>query len=106
MPRRKSAVDANQPEIVAALRGVGATVQHLHILGQGCPDILVGFRGVNYLMEIKDGSKPPSRRKLTDDELAWHLQWRGLVCTVKSVDEAITVIGCGIVEIPLVGVIT
>ena len=37
-------VDANQPEIVKALRGVGATVQHLHKVGQGCPDLMVGWR--------------------------------------------------------------
>ena len=52
MPAR---VDANQPVIVAALRAIGATVQHLHAVGQGCPDILVGYDGVNFLMEIKDG---------------------------------------------------
>lgn len=44
-------VDANQPEIVAALHAVGATVQHLHEVGHGCPDILVGFRGKNYLID-------------------------------------------------------
>ena len=44
-------VDANQPEIVAALRAAGATVQHLHEVGQGCPDILAGFRGRNYLID-------------------------------------------------------
>ena len=50
MPKR---VDMNQPEIVADLRGIGATVQHLHMVGKGCPDILVGFRGNNWLFEIK-----------------------------------------------------
>lgn len=38
MPRRKARVDANQSEVVAALRAVGATVQHLHMVGGGCPD--------------------------------------------------------------------
>lgn len=93
--RRAANIDANQPEIVAALRGVGCTVQHLHTVGKGCPDILVGKNGVNILMEIKDGSKPPSRRGLTDDEARWHQVWRGQVCTVNSVEEALGVVGAG-----------
>lgn len=92
--RRAAKVDGNQRQIVAALRGVGCSVQHLHAVGQGCPDILVGKNGVNVLMEIKDGSLPPSRRALTDDEAEWHQLWRGQVCTVNSVDEALAVMGC------------
>jgi hypothetical protein len=95
MARRAAAVDANQPEVVKALRRVGATVQHLHTVGKGCPDILVGYQGQNFLLEIKDGNKPPSRRKLTDDEAAWHEAWRGEVWTVHSADEALYAIGCG-----------
>jgi hypothetical protein len=91
--RRAARVDANQPEIVAALRQVGASVQHLHHVGQGCPDILVGFQGINYLMEIKDGSKPPSRRRLTKDEADWFAQWNGQASIVENVDDALRVIG-------------
>jgi Holliday junction resolvase len=82
-------VDANQREIVAALRGVGCTVQHLHTVGQGCPDILVGCRGTNLLMELKDHRRPPSARKLTPDEVEWHERWRGQVVVVSSVEEAL-----------------
>lgn len=89
---RKASADANQPGIVKALRGVGATVQHLHKVGEGCPDILVGYRGVNTLIEIKDGSKPPSARKLTKPQVKWHAEWKGQVCVVTSVDEALQVV--------------
>lgn len=82
-------MDANQREIVAALRGVGCTVQHLHTVGQGCPDILVGYRGINILMELKDHRRPPSARKLTPDEVAWHERWRGQVVVVSRVEEAL-----------------
>ena len=68
MPKR---VDMNQPEIVADLRGIGATVQHLHMVGHGCPDILVGFRGNNWLFEIKTKAG-----KLTPDEITWHNEWK------------------------------
>lgn len=91
--RRASKVDANQPQIVAALRDVGASVQPLHAVGKGCPDLLAGFRGVNYLLEVKDGSLPPSARKLTDAQAEWHPSWRGNVVVVNSVDEALEAIG-------------
>jgi hypothetical protein len=86
-------VDANQRAIVAALRDVGASVEHLHTLGEGAPDLLVGFRGVNTLLEVKDGSKPPSRRRLTPDEATWHAAWRGQVTVVETIDEALAAIG-------------
>jgi hypothetical protein len=87
--RRAAKVDANQADIVAALRKIGASVQPLHSVGQGCPDILVGWRGMNTILEIKDGRKPPSARKLTDDQVIWHEGWRGQVAVVETVEQAI-----------------
>ena len=87
--RRAAKVDANQESIVAALRKIGATVQLLHAVGQGCPDILVGWRGMNTILEIKDGKKPPSARKLTEDQEKWHAAWRGQVTVVETVEQAI-----------------
>ncbi len=80
-------VDRNQGDIVRWLRQYGATVQPLHAQGQGCPDLLVGWRGRNLLFELKDGQLPPSARRLTPDEARWHRDWRGQVCTVGSWDE-------------------
>ena len=91
--RRAARVDDNQTEIVKDLRGVYATVTHLHAVGDGCPDILVGYKGINYLMEIKDGDKPPSDRKLTKPQVAWHRDWRGTVHVVLSSQEAFAVLG-------------
>lgn len=89
-------IDANQPQIVKDLRQVGCTVQSLAGVGKGCPDLLVGFRGRNYLMEVKDGRRPPSERRLTPDEQEWHLAWRGLpVSIVESVADALETIGVG-----------
>ena len=87
--RRAAKKDANHVEIVAALRKAGATVVDLGAVGHGVPDLLIGHRGKTMLMEIKDGNKPPSARKLTPDEAAWHESWRGQVAIVESVDEAI-----------------
>jgi hypothetical protein len=92
MPRRAAKVDANQRVIVDVLRANGASVTHTHQIGKGFPDIVVGYRGNNYLMEIKDGDKAPSQRKLTPDEEAWHLGWRGTVNIVDSPERALEVI--------------
>ena len=86
MPKK---VDKNQVEIVAALRKMGASVQHLHAVGKGCPDILAGIKNQNILIEIKDGKKPLSKQKLTPAQIKWHTEWRGQVSIVKSVDDAI-----------------
>ena len=58
-------IDDNQEGIVAALREAGATVQSTAAVGSGCPDLIVGYEGRNFLLEVKDGEKPPSRRALT-----------------------------------------
>lgn len=68
--RARPRIDANQPDIVKALRKMGAFVQSLAAVGDGCPDLLVGFRGKTYLIEVKDGDKPPSKRALTPAEAA------------------------------------
>lgn len=89
MPKR---TDYNQPKIVEALRAVGATVQTLHAVGRGCPDLAVGYQGVNYLLEIKNPQQKPSDRRLTPDETEWHANWRGQKAIVETVDEALQVI--------------
>lgn len=91
--RRAAKIDDNQPAIVAALRKAGASVQPLHAVGQGCPDILVGHRGVNHAIEIKDGAKPPSARGLTDAQIRWHSLWNGQVAIAESVEDALRIIG-------------
>ena len=91
--RRAARTDANQTEIVETLRTVGATVQPLHSVGVGCPDLLVGFRGLNYLIEVKDGRKPPSERKLTPDQVEWHSEWTGQVDIAEWPEDALRIIG-------------
>ena len=54
---RAAKVDKNQTEIVEAFRKLGFSVQHLHTVGGGVPDLLVGRGGINLLVEVKDGGK-------------------------------------------------
>ena len=90
--RRRARIDANQPAIVKALREAGASVLHLHELGHGKPDICVGWRGKNYLFEIKDPTKPPNQRALTEDEKAVHLAWSGQIAVIETAEEAIKIL--------------
>lgn len=86
-------VDANQKEIVDALRKVGASVVSLSQIGDGCPDLLVGYRGRTLLLEVKDGSGPPSKRLLTEDELKFQGRWTGEnIRNVGSIEEALKAI--------------
>jgi len=90
--RRRGKVDANQAEIVAALRRAGASVLSLADLGNGCPDLLVYFDG-HHLLEVKDGNQPPSKQALSEDEKDFHRSWRGPISVVRNIDEAFRAIG-------------
>lgn len=90
---KRHKVDGNQAAIVKALRAVGASVVSLASQGKGCPDLLAGRGGINYLLEVKDGSLSPSRRELTPDEAEFHGQWQGHVRLVTSVETALEAIG-------------
>jgi len=91
--RLRSRVDSNQALIVEALRAIGAGVLHLHQIGHGVPDILVWYGDRYYLLEIKDGSRPASQRKLTPDEAAWISAWPGKVHVVETIGQALRAIG-------------
>jgi hypothetical protein len=92
--RARGKVDANQAAIVQALRNAGCFVQSLASVGKGCPDLLVLTPATDWIvMEVKDGSKPPSARKLTADEAAWHRQAAGSVYIVESVADAFRAAG-------------
>lgn len=88
MARRAARIDKNQPKIVKALRNYGATVTSLASVGDGVPDLLVGFRGDNYLLEVKNGEDA----KLTPAQVVWHRDWKGRVHVVRTVQEALDVL--------------
>ena len=102
--RRASAVDSNQAEIVAALRKRGHLVQSLAAVGGGVPDLLVGVSlptaqnasGHFMLLEVKDGRKVPSARRLTPLETAWHAAFKGFpVAVVHCAEDAVRAVEGG-----------
>ena len=82
-------MDTNQAEIVKALRKIGCSVQSLASVGNGCPDLLVGYHGDNYLLEVKREDGPPSGKRLTDLEAEWQERWVGSCAVVDSPEAAI-----------------
>jgi len=87
--------DVNEPEIIEALRKLPrCSVQQLS--GKGVPDLLISYRNVLFLMEVK---LPLSKRGgdshsvLTADQEAWHREWLGEVHIVRSIEDAFKVLG-------------
>ena len=90
---KKYNTDGNQGEIVTGLRQIGARVANTAMVGDGFPDIVVGFRGRIHLMEIKDPVQKPSARKLTGAEAIFHKDWEGLpVHIIETLESAIEII--------------
>jgi len=84
--RYAARVDANQDQIVAALRAAGANVWII-----GLPvDLLVGFKGHTFLVEIKSASKS----RLTALQRDFFESWGGgTLARVDSPDAALRMIG-------------
>jgi len=84
--RRAARVDANQEQIVSALRAAGAYVWII-----GLPvDLLVGFRGHTFLVEIKTTSK----KRLTGLQADFFENWSGSTLSrIDSPEAALRMIG-------------
>ena len=52
-------------------------------VGKGVPDLLVGCRGVNLLVEVKVDSA-----ELNDLQGAWHTKWTGQAVIIRSSEQA------------------
>jgi Holliday junction resolvase len=85
---RARKVDDNQPDIVKAFRAMGCSVWITSSQGQGAPDLVVSRDGWTVAVEVKDGAKPPSARKLTKDEETWKANWKGAYAIVETVEQA------------------
>ena len=79
-------VDANQDAIVSALRAAGAYVWII-----GLPvDLLVGYKGRTFLVEVKTDSK----KRLTALQADFFESWAGgTLCRVDGPEAALRMIG-------------
>ena len=76
--RRAARRDDNEQSIIKAMRAEGAYVKVIN--DEGLFDLLVAYTGPSgfqhtLLLEVKDGAKPPSARRLTPAELKFHDEW-------------------------------
>lgn len=90
---RAKKIDGNQNSIVESLRQIpGVSVAVTSSLGNGFVDTVIGYKGRNYLVEIKDENQPIWKRKLTRDEQKFHSEWKGQIAVCKSFDEVFELI--------------
>ena len=96
--RRAARVDDNHSAIVTEFRRCGVTVKSLAQLGGGVPDLLCSVkpphsaRGITWLVEVKDGAKVPSKRRLTEGEADFHARWPGDVFIVEHANDVPAVV--------------
>jgi hypothetical protein len=82
---RARRTDSNHTQLLTEARQVGAEILDLHAL-PGALDALVGYRGRLYLVEIKDGAKVKSKRKVTPAEELTIARFRLIGCPVLIVE--------------------
>ena len=81
--RRAAKTDDNQPDIVKALRKIGAAVEYI----KKPVDLLVCYRGETSLMEVKNRN---GKDQLSKDQVEFIARWPGKIHIVYSPEEAIT----------------
>jgi hypothetical protein len=80
-------IDTNQAAIAKFLRSNGAKVDSTTKMGGGFPDLLVTYRGLVAVVEVKQPG-----RKLRPDQVKWHNLRPGMVFIIHSEDEAGTLL--------------
>lgn len=84
---RANRIDSNQVEIVEYFRSWGCTVLNISSLKNAC-DLVVARHGRTIMIEIKDGAKPKSARKLTSGEQKFKEEWAGCWRLCESIKDA------------------
>lgn len=92
MGRRAAKVDANQAHLVDVMRGMGVSVVITSSTHNGFTDLVVGYGDVTVLVEVKDGSKELSRRKLTPDQIKFHDNFKGAITVIETFSQAVALV--------------
>lgn len=85
--------DSTHDTIVAELRAVGCSVMETHALGDGAPDLVVGFQGHTALVELKNGARyhqtVTALRERLERQQAYLNAWRGGLAFVAESTEQV-----------------
>jgi hypothetical protein len=72
--------------MIDAFEKLGASVETIRSVHGGCPDLLVGFQGRNYLIEVK----VPIEGRLSEIQMVWRDDWAGgKPFVIRSVEDVI-----------------
>lgn len=84
---RKARRDKNERAITQALEGIpGLSVVFLS--QENIPDLLIGYQGVNYLVEIKS-----EKGKVKPGQARFLMDWPGQAGVCRTLDEVLKIIG-------------
>ena len=89
--RRAARKDANHNEITDLFISMGWSVLDISQLKNAC-DAFVSKGPRTIAIEIKDGKKPPSQRKLSKGESEFKDSWNGEWALIESTEDAIKLI--------------
>lgn len=88
--RKFGKIDSNQKAIIQRLREIPSlSVVSIASVGNGIPDIIIGYKNFNYLIELKSSSTS----KLTEQEIKFVKGWNGNVAVCYNLDQVLQVIG-------------
>ena len=79
---RANRTDKRHAISVHCLRLLGASVQGLTKVKDGCPDLLVGYGGIDGTIELKTDDDKPNEL-----QVKWHASWKGRPVLVVQVPE-------------------
>lgn len=91
----RGAVDANQEEIVLALKGAGVGVISMAQVQRGVPDIFAALNNRSVFLEVKNPQTAYGRSGLTRMQKRFADSWQGEIYIVTSPEEALSVFGIG-----------
>jgi hypothetical protein len=88
--RHTAGLDSNHNQIVGGLSNIpGVSVYDACRVGDGFPDIVVGYAGRTYLFEIK----PSRRHKLNRKQRKFFGRWKGQVDVIYCLEDALAIMG-------------
>ena len=85
--KQRARVDKNHKSIVQCFRKLGCSVLSLHMVGKGCPDLLICYQMQLYLVEVKD-----TGGKLNTLQEDWHRKWGSPIYVVRSNNEVVSLL--------------
>lgn len=85
---RAKKTDGNHKDIVTKLKKAGVSVMDCSSVGRGCPDLVIGYNGQNYLVEIKT-----IKGKLNELQINFFTTWQGQAIVIRDVKDIFTFLG-------------